>query len=122
MNKKIEVILTNSKKDHFAKGIYEKGKLTVKKGSIIRAKRNSEYKRAKAVVKYRNDKKYLDNELVLKQDIEFSSPSTAAQFVRDTISNGYRTWKVDNKTSLKKYILEIKLEEIPSVEENRNNI
>lgn len=89
--------------EYDAKGFYKDGKLTVLKGSKIRIKKENNYKRNKFVDTVRNDKKYVDNGIVIK-DIEFSSPSTAAQFLIDQSINGKNFWRDENRKKLKDLI------------------
>lgn len=98
------------KREYYATGVYVDGKLIVKKGSLIRKCSSSEYKRAKVVQKYRNDKESFNDSLILEKDIEFNSPSTAAQFVVDTITNGYKLWKTEDGITLKDYLKKFELE------------
>lgn len=104
----IKVILVSRNGNYDAKGFYLDGKLTIQRGSKINEKSNSRFERAGVVNSYRNDSEYVSDDLVLKKDIEFSSPSTAAQFVTDNVSNGYISWKTPEGITLKNYLSKAK--------------
>ena len=65
-------------------------------------KRDSKFRISKEASK-RDDKNLIEN-LILKQNIKFKSPSVAAQFVSGSSLNGLKVWKTENNESLKKYL------------------
>ena len=102
---KIKVYIDGKQKSCKANGIYdtETNNLIVKKNSIIVPHVNENIRIAKTVNRYWNDEKYVKNRKVL-QDIEFTSPTTAAQFVLDSVVNGKKRWKLENGLTLSDYI------------------
>ena len=103
---KIKVYLNVRTTDVQAEAIYEGETITVLPGGTISndfAKHIRGGKKAKA---YRENTEYVDtNRKILKECI-FSSPSTAAQFVTGRSTNGYESWKVEERKSLGKYLKE----------------
>ena len=89
----LNVYMKSKSGKYNARAIYEDGKIKVLKGSQLKAMTNGNYNRNKQVVAYRNDKKIVGKNLVLLQDVEFNSPSTAAQFIVDSSRNGWKDWK-----------------------------
>jgi hypothetical protein len=88
-----------------AKGIYEDGKFTILKGSIILKDTKDGNRTSNKFKDMRNDliknhAKIIDGKFAeLTQDITFNSPSTASSFVIGYSSNGWIDWKnADNKT------------------------
>lgn len=80
-----------------AHGILVGNKLTVLKDSCICPVGNRCL--PEDVVKFRNDNRIVDGNHHIICDVEFSSPSFAADFVTGNVSNGRRVWK--NVTTLK---------------------
>lgn len=72
--------------------------LIVKKGSIV-SENVVSFKAAESVKKLR--KENVDRNGVLKRDLLFKSPSSAAAFVTGYSANGLTSWRIDNKTKLK---------------------
>lgn len=103
--KNIKVYLRS--KNYNAIGVFKEGKLIVKKGSIINKSFKTNYAYSKKVKKYRDSVEYVDDRFVVLQDIEFSSPSTASQFVLGYSSNGWKTWRLENKEYLIVYKEEV---------------
>lgn len=94
---KLTLYMISDLADYNAIGIYSDGKITVLKGSKIR-KPNNNTKRNQYVNEIRNNPLKVNDEMIVLEDIEFSSPSTAAQFVADTNRNGLLYWRnKDNK-------------------------
>lgn len=85
-----------------AKGQYIDGKVIVLKGSTINREFKI-YRHGRRVEKIRNDKNYVDGVTVIK-DIEFSTPSAAAQFVLGYSVNGKEAWKYEKGISLGKKV------------------
>lgn len=105
----IDVSIT--KPDFSAVGLYEKGKIVVKKGSTINPTFASYIKGITIAKKCREDETIVDSEWTLKKDCEFPSPSTAAQFVMGQSRDGYDAWKVSEGKSLGTYLEEQGLRE-----------
>ena len=74
--------------------------LTVKKGSKLSLKlsQSEKFRGADSIEKKRSGK--LDGN-ILKEDVVFKSPSTAANFVTGSSCNGYVTWKTEAGINLK---------------------
>lgn len=71
-------------------------KYIVKKGSLISPK-ISNFKVSKQVLNARKDKNIVGNDNITLKDVEFNSPSTAAQFVTGASINGKIAWKNEKK-------------------------
>ena len=99
-DEKMILYMISEKADYKATGIYENGKIRVLKSSKIR-QANINTKRVEFVNKIRNDENYVGENLILKKDIVFPSPSTAAQFVADTSRNGLLYWRNAENVKLK---------------------
>ena len=98
----MQVILKN-KEMYNAEGEYIDSKhFVVKKGSQIKLRASGKLI-AKIAQIYRCNKSYVDDNGYLLQDCFFSSPSTAAQFVKGVSTNGYISWKVGHET-LRSYL------------------
>lgn len=102
---KINVRMYNKKGLFHADGIYDSGKLTVLKGSVVKSAQSGTFKRAKEVVNCRADAQIIKNNVLLK-DVTFKSPSTAAQLITDSSTNGYEFWKCEDGRTLKEYTKE----------------
>lgn len=104
----ITVILKSRNKKYDAIGKYIDSKeFIVCKGSQIYL--NNESIVSKKVMAYRENQEYVDKNGIVIKDCIFGSPSTAAQFVNGSSTNGYVAWKV-GKQSLKEYLAEIESE------------
>ena len=81
----------------------EKKQFIVKKGSIVSDKvcYSEKFKAAYKIEEQR--KKYVKEGVVL-EDVLFSSPSTAANFVTGRSTNGLIAWKDEKGLSLKKIL------------------
>lgn len=75
----------------YAEALYSENKTIVKAGGKIHPTFNGQ----KSVKSIRDNEKIVDKEGNILSDVEFSSPSAAAQFVNGNISNGLRVWKID---------------------------
>lgn len=101
----IAVTLKSRNKNYSATGRYIDSKnFVVCKGSQIYLNNDSVV--SKKVMKFRENSEYVDKNGVVLKDCTFGSPSTAAQFVNGSSTNGYVAWKV-GKQSLKEYLAEI---------------
>lgn len=101
---KVSIFLTARNGDYSASALYEDGKVTVLKGSLIRMSFADHIRGGRTAKKYRDDPSVVDDNGIVKKDCVFSSPSTAAQFVMGSSTNGWHSWHVDKKTSLRKYV------------------
>lgn len=100
----IAVTLIGRSKNFSATGKYIDSKnFIVCKGSQIYPKNDSVV--SKKVMKLRENTEFVDKNGIVLQDCMFGSPSTAAQFVNGSSTNGYVAWKV-GKQSLKEYLAE----------------
>lgn len=100
---KLDIFMISKKGYYSAYGIYDDGKVIVLKGSKIREK-NLNFNRMSLLENYRNDKTIVDEKNVLKRDVTFNSPSTAAQFVSDSCRNGLLYWRNKENVKLKDII------------------
>ena len=98
----MKVILKSRNDTHYASGIYDGTTLTVLKGSKINPFLKFDAM-PQAIISLRNDVEYVDKTGVTKKDIEFNSPTSAAQFITGRSVNGYIAWRIDDKISLKEY-------------------
>jgi len=90
----------------FAMGEYSDEGLLVLKGGRIRLTFAEHIKGGKTAKQYRENPEYVDKNGNIIKDCLFSSPSTAAQFVLGSSTNGYDAWKVESKKSLGDYLKE----------------
>lgn len=81
--------------------------LIVKKGSNIATKLNDNSKFTKSVINCRYNTELVKNNIVLK-DIEFNSPSTAAQFVVGSVVNGKNRWHTSEGITLNEFLKSMK--------------
>lgn len=103
---KVEIFLSSRDNSYDAKGTYEDGVVIVKKGGHIQLDFANHIRGGKKAKTYREDKEYVSAEGIILKDCEFTSASTAAQFVTGRSTNGLVAWKVEKKKSLKDYIAE----------------
>lgn len=101
---KVELYLTARDGSYNASGLYDNGNVIVKKGSRIRLYFAPHIRGGNTAKKYRDNPSIVDQNGVTLQDCSFSSPSTAAQFVKGCSVNGLIAWRVNKTTNLKKYI------------------
>lgn len=90
----------------YAEGIFEDGSITVLKGGKINLDFAAHIRGGNNAKKYRDNQEYVDLHGNILKDCQFSSPSTAAQFVTGRSTNGYEAWKVETKKSLGDYLKE----------------
>lgn len=100
----INVSLTNRRKDFNANGVFSEDFFVVKKGSVIRLDFAEHIRGGKKAKSYRNNSLFVDEDGNVLIDCSFRSPSTAAQFVTGRSTNGYVAWRVDEKTTLGKFL------------------
>ena len=81
---------------HHAYGVFVNHVVIVKKGSRI-CLLDSYNKLPCSVKKLRDNKEIVGSDGVIKQDVTFSSPTAAAQFVTGRSVNGYIVWRPENK-------------------------
>lgn len=89
-----------------AKGVFEDGKVTVKKGSVIKLETTSKFKGFSAALEKRNDTSLVDKNGLVKKDVTFNSPSTAGVFVLGSSVNGWATWKTSEGKKLSEVVKE----------------
>lgn len=99
----MKVYLISNRNNLHASGEYspDDGSLVVLKGSLLsRTISDSKtFRGIKSIVKSREG---IVNDDILQKDIFFKSPSTAANFVTGTSSNGNRLWKTEDGTPIGK--------------------
>lgn len=98
----MKVFLKSRSGNYEAIGEYfvETKKLIVKAGSrVSESVSEGKFRGAKSVLNLRNSGCLKDG--ILIQDIEFNSPSTAANFITGTSTNGMLAWKDIDGKSLK---------------------
>lgn len=105
---KITVFMKNQKgsSEYNAKAEYYGDKIVVLKGSKINSKvaSSSTFKLNSFAQSAREDKNNYDKRFILTKDIEFSSPSTAGQFVCGYSVSGMTAWRDTNKRTLKEIV------------------
>ena len=102
----IEVKLHTRGEKIFANGKFDGETFTVLAGGKIRTDFADHIRGGKKAKSYRDNREFVDETGNILKDCIFTSPSTAAQFVTGRSTNGYEAWKVDDKTSLGKYMKE----------------
>lgn len=100
----LEVYLRSIDQDYDAKGVYSDGTFIVKKDSRICLDFAEHIRGGRKAKSYRNNPEFVDAVGNVLADCTFSSPSTAAQFVTGRSVNGYIAWRIDKKTTLKKFL------------------
>lgn len=100
----MEVILKSRNGQHNAKGLFDNGKITIKKGSKINLQTADYFNEPRLNAELKHNKEVVDNNGILKQDVTFDSPTAAAQFVTGRSVNGYVSWRPNDKISLKEYL------------------
>lgn len=75
---------------------YTAGVVIVKKGSKINRQLSNAVKSRKAIAELIADDSLFENQNYLKNDIRFTSLSTAATFVTGRIANGNIVWKTED--------------------------
>lgn len=102
----IQVKLAPRNGSCYAEGIFDGSLFTVKKGGKINPDFAKHIRGGKCAKNYRENPEYVDNEGTILKDCDFTSPSTAAQFVTGRSTNGYEAWKIDSKKNLGDYMKE----------------
>lgn len=99
----MKVFLVQKRNGVSATGEYdiESGSLTVKKGSVLSATISSSAKFRGAETIRKNREGITEGTKLIK-DITFKSPSTAANFVTGSSTNGLIAWKDKNGSTIKK--------------------
>ena len=92
----LNVVLKSKHNLHYATGIYGEGKLTVLKGSKINLV-DSFPEMSQNLKDMRSNRELVAENGELLRDVDFSSPSSAAQFVTGRSVNGYIAWRPDDK-------------------------
>lgn len=97
----MKVYLKSRNASYSAVGRWDGSTLVVLKGSVIKAGEAGSFRSARQVAKCWNDANCIDQDNIVKKDIAFSSPSTAAQFVTKRSINGWLAWKTNDNICLK---------------------
>lgn len=82
-------------------GFYDEGIVTVIKGSRINNRINPKFKPPISVAVKLADRSIVDENGILRQDVQFKSLSTSATFVTGRISNGMIVWKTENGKNIR---------------------
>ena len=98
----MRVVLKSKHNTHFATAEYDGSKLTVLPGSRINLVLSYDAM-PDTVKEKRSNRELVSSEGVVLKEIAFNSPSAAAQFVTGRSVNGYVSWRIDDKISLKEY-------------------
>ena len=99
----MKIYLNSKNNSHSAIAEYSDGIVKVLAGSKINTVM-SYPKMPVEVVSRRKDKALVSDDGLVLKDVSFNSPTAAAQFVTGRSSNGYISWRPDNKMSLKEYL------------------
>lgn len=101
----IKCILNSSRDTHYGMGFYctDTKRFTVLKGSRIKLIA-SNTRLVYAATNARGDRSIVDADGVVLCDVEFQTPSAAAQFITGRSCNGHSAWRPDNKRSLKEFL------------------
>lgn len=106
----VRVVLNSKSGSHQADGAFDGTCVTVKKGSKI-CLTDSYADMSLKVKSKRHDCELVGDDGIVKQDITFESPTSAAQFVTGRSVNGYVAWRPENKMSLKEYLKNGRIQE-----------
>lgn len=102
----IQVKLAPRNGSCYADGVFDGSVFTVKKGGKINLDFAKHIRGGKSAKSYRDNPDFVDSDGNILKDCDFSSPSTAAQFVTGRSTNGYEAWKVDAKKNLGDFLKE----------------
>ena len=103
---KIKVNISMRSTDVHADAIYEGESITVLPGGTISEDFAAHIKGGTKAKKYRENPEYVGADRTILKACQFTSPSTAAQFVTGRSTNGYEAWKVEKKKNLGAYLKE----------------
>ena len=103
----MKLILKSRNNLHYAEANYKDGVITILKGSRINLK-DSFPKMASDVFTARHNRRLVDKKGVTLQDITFTSPSTAGQFVTGRSVNGNIAWRPDDLMPLRSFLGKMK--------------
>ena len=103
---KVKIYLKSKVNNAFAEAVYEDGKTTILPGGRICKDFADHIRGGKTARDYRNNPEFVSSEGIVLKECQFSSPSTASQFVTGRSTNGYATWKVDGKKNLGTFLHE----------------
>ncbi len=101
---KTNIFLTAKNGDYDAKGVYEDGKITVLPGSTIRLDFANHIRGGNKALSFRENPEYVDAKGLVLKGCQFTSASTAAQFVTGRSTNGLEAWKIEKKVNLKQWL------------------
>lgn len=88
----------------YAEAVYSGDVITVLPGGKISSDFAEHIRGGKEAKEKRNNPDYVDKSGRIIRECEFTSPSTAAQFITGRSTNGYGAWKVEKKISLGEYL------------------
>ena len=100
----MNVSFKSKKRNCYASGEYDisTNKLKIFAGAKLSEIKDEKFRLAKEAI-CREDPEIVEN-LILKKDIVFKSPSVAAQFIACSSLNGLKVWKTEDGKSLKIFI------------------
>lgn len=103
----VKIYLKSKKNSIDATAVFDTDtkEVIVKKGSKVSSHVGQSEKFRGALSVERQREEYVDGTKVIK-DVLFKSPSTAANFVTGTSTNGWVAWKTEEGKSIKKAFLE----------------
>ena len=84
--------------------VYNGKIITVLAGGKMSLDFANHIKGRKTAKAYRDNPEYVDGDGNILKNCEFTSPSTASQFVNGQSTDGYEAWKVEKKLSLGQYL------------------
>ena len=100
----VTVYLKSKRNEYYAEAKYDGSVFVVLKGGKVRTDFSEHIRGGNLAKTYRDNPEYVDKQGNILQDCSFTSPSTAAQFVNGTSTNGYKAWKVGAKLSLGEFM------------------
>lgn len=100
----IKVFISTRGNVCYAEAVYTDGVITILPGGKISSDFAEHIRGGKEAREKRNNPDYVDKSGMIIKKCEFTSPSTAAQFITGRSTNGYEAWKVEKKISLGEYL------------------
>ncbi len=98
----MKLVLKSKNNTHYATAEYDGCKIVVLPGSRINMVLTHSAM-SKSIKEARQNTNIVSPEGKVLKEISFDSPSAAAQFVTGRSVNGYISWRIDDKISLKEY-------------------
>jgi len=101
---KMDFYMKSTKRKFLAKLTYTDGQFVLKKGSTVSQNVSNHFKSYRTVIKCREEAEITDDQLTLKKDKAFNSPSVAGEFVCGSSCNGPSLWKTESGIALKEWM------------------